>query len=148
MFVNDQIVRRVFHKATGVKNVPLTFHTITSNAKAKQPRGLFLPLWGNFDDLMEAINNGAIAAVWEEGRHVPPYTPNHFPLFFSQNLWDDVKLLLEQYIGFLKQEKHVKEMSNLFDIEFLKEKMATYDNPDKIRSILELMQTLEDMRRG
>lgn len=146
MYLGYGLLSQIFPETTGIKDPMLMFHTVTSDADADQPRGLFIPLWGNGDDLKKALNNGAVAAIWEKGQQVPSYTPNHFPVFYTNNLWEDVKKMLEIHIEMVKQEKEVKQMSKFIDTGLLNEKIKTYDSSDKIKQILELIQTLEGLR--
>ena len=138
----------IFSKTAGIQDLSLEFDTVATNGEDKQPRGLFIPLWENSADLLAAIHNGAIAAIWEEERDLPPYTPNHFPIFFTKDLENDIKNMLESYIEMLKQEEERTQMSNFINVELLNEKMKTYDDSDKVKPIMQLMQTLEDVRRG
>lgn len=138
----------IFSKTAGIKDLSLEFDTVATNGEEEQPRGLFIPLWGNSYELLDAIHNGAIAAIWEEDRKLPAYTPNHFPIFFTKDLETDIKNMLESYIETVKQEEERKQMSNFINVELLNEKMKTYDDFDKVKPIIQLMQTLEDVRRG
>ncbi|WP_318504899.1 hypothetical protein [Bacillus sp. T3] len=138
----------IFSKTAGIQDLSLEFDTVATNGEEEQPRGLFIPLWGNSNELLDAIHNGAIAAIWEEDHKLPAYTPNHFPIFFTKDLETDIKIMLESYIETVKQEEERTQMSNFINVELLNEKMKTYDDSDKVKPIMQLMQTLEDVRRG
>lgn len=148
MKVGYNLLTNVFSKTGGIKDESLEFQTVATRGKDVQPMGLFIPLWGNSDELLEAINNGAVAAIWEEGRELPRYTPNHFPIFFTNEMTKDIKKMLDDYIEMLKQEEDRKQMSKFIDVELLNEKMKTYDDFEKVKPILKLMQSLEEVRRG
>jgi hypothetical protein len=148
MYLDYRTLIQIFPKSTGIKDLALEFLSISTSGKSKQPRGLFIPLWENDDELLQAINNGAVAAIWEQNSVLPSYCPNHFPVFFSKNIWEDVNKMLVSYIEMLKQEEEIKQMSIFLDVELLNEKLKTYDEYDKTKQILQLVQALEEVRRG
>ena len=62
-----------------------------------QPKGIFIPLYHDSGELKEAIANGAIAALWEDDKALPNYMPNHFSVFYANDLWKGLKNMLEKY---------------------------------------------------
>jgi hypothetical protein len=150
MYLGFDLLARIFPHSSGIKESELHFHTVSDQGANSQPRGLFIPLWGNSQDLLEAIHNGAVAAIWEQGKPIPAYRPNHFPLFFTNNLAGDVIRLMKEYIQILKQEDERETMSNFLfiDEQLLNEKLKTYDSAELYSEMLPLAQTLMDLRRG
>ena len=47
-------------------------------------------------ELNEAIENGAIAAIWDEEKTLPSYTPSYFPVFLTNDLWKGLEDMLNQ----------------------------------------------------
>lgn len=150
MYLGYSLLAQIMPNSIGIKDSELLFSTIALNGAIKQPYGLFIPLWNNSDELMMAINNGAVAAVWEEDRGIPAFTPNHFPIFLTKNIKEDVKNMLELYLEMIKQEEEVKQVTNfpISDFELLNEKVKTYDKSDILHQIVPLVQELEGLRRG
>ena len=150
MYLGFDILARIFPHSLGIKETGLLFHTVSDQGNVLQPRGLFIPLWGNSQELFEAINNGAVAAIWEHGQPIPAYRPNHFPLFITTNLGQDVIRLMNEYSQILKQEDERETMSNFLFIndQLLNEKLKTYDKAELYSEMLPLAQTLMDLRRG
>lgn len=148
MYLDFQMLKQVFTKVQGLSDSELMFQSISTTGDTKQPKGLFIPVFGNGDDLLSAINQGAIGAVWDTNTPIPAYKPNHFPLFLTDNLLTDVEKLLILYKEKVKQEEDVKQMSILVDVELLKEKNSTYDYSNQLKQILQHMEALAASRRG
>ena len=150
MYLTFTMLAEIFPHSTGIKEQNLSFHTVSDQGEDPQPRGLFIPLWNNSQDLLKAITNGAVAAIWVKDVPVPAYTPNHFPLFYTKNLEGDVFRLMKEYIQLLKQEDERETMSNFLfiDQKILNEKIQTYDKAVIFNDLLPLAQTLMDLRRG
>ncbi len=148
MYLGYSLVAQSIPNSLGIKDFELLFYTIATNGMVKQPRGLFIPLGDNSDELLMAINNGAVAAVWEADRVIPAFTPNHFPIFLTKNIKEDVKNMLELYLENIKQNKEMNQLTHFSDLELLNEKLKTYDKSDIMHQIVPLVQKLESLRRG
>jgi hypothetical protein len=125
---NDLV--EMFESFRGVQDADHLYYTISDNAKVPQPRGLFIPISEESGELLEAIANGAIAVVWESKKPVPHYTPNHFPVFFTDNLVASLRRILQKQIDKLDGELEVKMMKTnlvILNKELLKENKQTYD---------------------
>ena len=72
------------------------FHTVTAFSQVLQPKGIFIPLYKDSGELNEAIENGAIAAIWDEEKTLPSYTPSYFPVFLTNDLWKGLEDMLNQ----------------------------------------------------
>ncbi len=125
---NDLVT--LFSHFKGVKEADHLYFTITDNAAVSQPRGLFVPLNDNSGELLDAIANGAIAAIWERNKPIPKYTPNHFPIFFTDNPIEGMTQLLRFYYEKINGDNAKKMNVTKFEFlnkKLLKENKETYD---------------------
>ncbi|GGH74502.1 UDP-N-acetylmuramoyl-tripeptide--D-alanyl-D-alanine ligase [Pullulanibacillus pueri] len=62
---------------------------ISTDSRQKVENSLFIPIVGEYfdghDHLFEAKENGAVAALWQEGKPVPRDLEQDFPLFFVED---------------------------------------------------------------
>lgn len=94
-------LKRVFPKFTGnIDNDNLINKVITDSRKNVE-QSLFIPIEGErfdgHDFLKQAIENGAIATVWNKQKQVPDFVPDHFPVFFVSNTIDALQQLATHY---------------------------------------------------
>jgi hypothetical protein len=75
----------------------IQFHTVSTFACFPQGKGLFIPLHHDSGELEEAISNGAIGMLWEKNKALPHYMPNHFFVFYSNDLWKGLENMLDKY---------------------------------------------------
>ncbi|MEH7492988.1 hypothetical protein [Neobacillus niacini] len=146
---NDLV--KLFSDIRGIKEADHLYITVTDNANAMQTRGLFIPLSEDSGELLEAIANGAIAAIWDKKKQLPKYTPNHFPIFFTDNLIETVRELLKFYIE--KIDGDIAEKMNMTNFVFLnkkllKENKETYDIAVMLEKISKLNSNDNFERRG
>jgi hypothetical protein len=140
MFLMYEDIANLFLKTKGVGN-NLPFYSVSTSSSMKQPKGLFVPVFKDSGELNEAIQNGAIAAIWDDSVQLPTYVPNHFPIFFTNDLmgslYDVVRVFLEKLNGDKMQIMSTTKF--LFDKEkLLNENFPSYDKP-----VLEFVQNLE-----
>lgn len=114
MYLALKDLTQLFSEKQGVQD-DMLFHTMADQSDVAQPRGLFVPLNENSGSLSEAIANGAIAAVWDSEKEIPYYTPNHFPIFFTND-----PILAIQSILNLYKEKLDGETDKIMDITNIK----------------------------
>ncbi len=86
----------LFPKRKGINDSVLHFHTVTAFSQVLQPKGIFIPLYKDSGELGEAIENGAIAAIWDGEKALPSYTPSYFPVFLTKDLWKGLGDMLNQ----------------------------------------------------
>jgi hypothetical protein len=86
----------LFPNRRGINDSVLHFHTVTAFSQVLQPKGIFIPVYSDSGELNEAIENGAIAAIWDEERTLPSYTPSYFPVFLTNDLWKGLEDMLNQ----------------------------------------------------
>jgi UDP-N-acetylmuramyl pentapeptide synthase len=124
-----QDVSSLFPKKAGIVEQTIQFCTVSTHAGDKQPKGLFIPCFEGSGALQEAIANGAIAAVWQENHPVPAYTPNHFPLFFTEDLLKGLEDIMKLYLDYLPHHEEKMGKTNFIfqRSELLNEKESTYD---------------------
>lgn len=124
-----QDVSSLFSRATGIGDENIHFHTVSSLAVAKQPKGLFVPVSSDSGTLQEAISNGAVAAVWPEGEQVPAYAPNHFPIFYTQDNLKGLEKIMNSYYDYLTKHEDTNERTKFIFLNkaLLNEADETYD---------------------
>ncbi|MEH7122959.1 hypothetical protein V7149_15840 [Bacillus sp. JJ1503] len=135
---------KLFPKMKGIQDHELFFHTVATISDVPQFRGVFIPLGENTGELKKAIENGAVAALWKEEMEIPRYTPNHFPIFFTNDLLKGLKDMMELYIEKLNQQQktELKVTNFLFSDEILlNENNSTYD----IAVIAEKMKVINNL---
>jgi hypothetical protein len=141
---------RLFPKTNGRSDPALAFYTVTAFAHILQPKGIFIPLYKDSGELKEAIEHGAIAAIWDEEIPLPSYTPTYFYIFYTNDLWKGLKNMLEQYckkldtIEELDQNERTKFYFSLKNS--LNEKENTYDIAVMADELDQLMEELNDGR--
>lgn len=86
----------LFPNRRGINDSVLHFHTVTAFSQVLQPKGIFIPVYRDSGELNEAIENGAIAAIWDEEKALPSYTPSYFPVFLTNDLWKGLEDMLNQ----------------------------------------------------
>lgn len=125
-------LKLLFSDSSGIQDIQLDIETVSSSAELNQPKGLFIPLWPKSGELKTAIANGAVAAVWKREQEIPKYTPNHFPIFYVDDLLPAVKEILLSYREKLKKEETgtKKDRTNFLflDKKLLNDFYETYDN--------------------
>jgi hypothetical protein len=130
MYLAFKDLADLFTDSKGVKNADHMYHTVSDKANVLQPKGLFTPVNENSGDLLEAIANGAIAAVWNKKIMLPRYTPNHFPVFFTDDPIDAVGKVLYYYTEKIDGDRTEQmNMTNflLFNKKLLIDNIDTYD---------------------
>lgn len=140
MLLTYKDLSKLFPHTSGIKDNNLSFQTISSSAHIYQPKGVFIPLCNASGELQEAIANGAVAAIWKKGKEIPKYTPNHFPIFYCEDLLKGLKEMLLLYREKLQEMDNMEKTNFLFlDEKLLNEYYETYDIAvieDKLNKIL------------
>ncbi|MGG1678810.1 hypothetical protein ACIFOT_24275 [Neobacillus sp. NRS-1170] len=129
MFLALTDLSGLFIDHQGVQDEHLIY-TVTDQANVIQPKGLFVPVNDGAEELSEAIANGAIAAIWERGKRLPHYTPNHFPVFFTSDSVEAIQKLLQHYLEKINGEiEATMEITNFkfSNKELLNKNRETYD---------------------
>lgn len=82
----------------------LAINRITTDSRLKTDHALFIPIIGDqlngHDYVEQAIENGAVAIVWDEKEELPPSIPRDFPVFFTE----DTTAGLQQLAAYYREE--------------------------------------------
>ncbi|MDQ0270337.1 hypothetical protein [Cytobacillus purgationiresistens] len=114
----------IFPNRAGVQNEELIFRLIATSSKLIQGKGLYIPIEEEIPDLKQALENGAVAAVWKAGEKLPAFTPNHFPILFTNDLLKGLEDMMNVYVNKLQQT----------DGEQLTETKLMFSNKDEIQT--------------
>jgi hypothetical protein len=104
----------LFPNRKGINDSVLQFHTVTAFSQVLQPKGVFIPLYSDSGELNEAIENGAIGAIWDEKKTLPSYTPNYFPVFLTNDLWKGLEDMLNQLSKILSLSEEIESNQTTF----------------------------------
>ncbi len=102
LFYDD--VKKLFPESFGIRLPGFAFLVVSNSTSDKMEKGLYIPL-GTDIDLFKSINLGAVASLWPRDKNVPPFVPNHFPLFLVENVQLAYDELLNYYKLNYNQEK-------------------------------------------
>ena len=137
MFLALKDLASLFTDIKGIQD-DMMFYTVTDQANTVQPKGLFVPINEESGELLDAIANGAIAAIWDYEKKLPRYTPTYFPVFFTNDKAEAIKNMLKLYSEKLNGEtnKHMEITNfNFLNKKLLNKNNQTYD----IAVILEML---------
>lgn len=151
MFLTYGELAKLFPNKYGIQDYELYFHTVASNSAVLQPKGLFIPFEEGSGKLSQAIENGAIAALWDEKESIPSYTPNHFPIFITNDLLKGLKDMMELYIENISYMNQTRiEVTNFLFLDEvrLKETESTYDIAVMSEKILTVREQLQSGKEG
>ncbi|OIK14035.1 hypothetical protein BIV60_13050 [Bacillus sp. MUM 116] len=151
MYLVYKDIANFIHEIRGAHDANLMFYTVTDQASANQPKGIFVPLSEESGDLKEALVNGAIAAIWQKGKMLPRYTPNHFPVFLAEDPGGAVRLILKQYIEKLDGETEKTMNITKFDIlnkKILNKNNETYDIAAMLNELSDKSNAASQERKG
>ncbi|WP_066066521.1 hypothetical protein [Neobacillus soli] len=129
MYLAFKDLASLFADRQGIED-DMVYYTVTDQANVVQPKGLFIRLTEESGELSEAIANGAIAAIWDQENRVPQYTPNHFPIFFTNDPAVAIRNLLNLYNE--KIDGETDEKMEITNFKFTQKKLLnknkeTYD---------------------
>lgn len=139
---------QLFPQNKGISEPSLSFLTVAAFARIPQPKGIFVPLF--HDDsgvLKDAIDHGAVAALWDEKIPLPAYIPNHFIVFYCNDLLKGLKKMIELYRkNQLEMEEEQMNQTKFYFLPeiSLNEKESTYD----LAIVKELDLLLKDNEDG
>jgi UDP-N-acetylmuramyl pentapeptide synthase len=150
MYLALKDFQELFQETRGVQD-DLLFFTVSDHSNCSQPRGVFIPLNKKSGELADAITNGAIAAIWDKAKKIPHYTPNHFPLFFTDDPAEAARRILQFYIEKLDGEADKKMKMTAFDFinkKLLNKNNETYDIAVMLKHVLPKKNSGKTERRG
>jgi UDP-N-acetylmuramyl pentapeptide synthase len=143
MFLTYDDLVNLFPNVKGIKE-EFQFVTVSTDSMLDQRKGLFIPLYEDSGYLNEAIQNGAIGAIWDEQVELPTYIPNHFPIFYTNDLKKALEQLLKTYVDKLNGENN--ELMDMTKFLFIEEKLLNENIPSYDKPVLEFVPRQE--RRG
>lgn len=150
-----QSIATVFCNNKGAVNDNSEINKVYTDSRQSVKKGLFVPIVGErfdgHDFLMDAINNGATAALWEEGRALPAFIPNDFPIFFVKNTLTGLQELSKYYLNNIEPtvigitgSNGKTTIKDLVDV-VLKEKYLTHKTKGNYNNHIGLPLTILDM---
>lgn len=142
-------VANLFVEKQGIRG-DFLFFSVTDQADVTQPKGLFIPVNEESGSLSRAIENGAIAAVWDKQSELPAYTPNHFPVFFTSDCRNALQQIIKIYYEKLIGETEKKMVMTDFKIsnkKLLNKSSESYDIAVMLKKIKNWQET-DSERRG
>jgi hypothetical protein len=149
MYLSLQDLASLFGDSRGIQD-DLLFVSVTDQAHESQPKGLFVPLNEESGELSVAIANGAIAAIWNHETKLPRYTPNHFPIFFTNDSTEAIINILNRYNEKLNGETDkIMEITNFkfSNKKLLNKNNETYDIAVILKEII-IKFAHDNERRG
>ena len=79
----------------------VSIEEVTSDSRKKTVNALFIPLVGEkFDGhayIEQAIDHGAVAAIWNKKKPLPSFLPNNFLVFFVEDTLEALQRLAVEY---------------------------------------------------
>ncbi|WP_075981020.1 hypothetical protein [Bacillus massilinigeriensis] len=143
MFLTNSDLRELFPQSKGFVYGSMSFQTVAFRSSYIQPKGLFIPVFHDSGELQEAIENGAIAALWDKNKDIPRYTPNDFPIFLTNDLLEGLMNMIKLYKNKIEENKTDKdEKTNFIFLEenLLNETDETYDIAVMAKKLKELIE--------
>ena len=79
----------------------ITINTVTTDSRQKLKQSLFIPIVGErfdgHDYMKQALENGAVAAFWDENKPLPQFLPTDFPVFLVADTLTALQTLATHY---------------------------------------------------
>jgi UDP-N-acetylmuramyl pentapeptide synthase len=125
MYLALKDLESLFDNSRGIQD-NLLFASVSDQANETQPKGLFVSFNGKNGELSEAIANGAIAAIWNPDHDLPRYTPNHFPVFFTNDPAVAIRTILKRYIEKLNGD--TDKIMEITNFKFSNKKLLNKNN--------------------
>ena len=100
MFTTDWLTT-IFNNFEGNPRTALSIQEVNIDSRKKTKDSLFIPIIGEkFDGhefVLQAIDNGAVAVIWNSERQLPPDLPKDFPVFLVDDTVEALQLLSIKY---------------------------------------------------
>ncbi|MFQ3545842.1 UDP-N-acetylmuramoyl-tripeptide--D-alanyl-D-alanine ligase [Halobacillus rhizosphaerae] len=92
----------LFTNYKGAANDRIALHQVMTDTRKEAKQSLFVPIVGDafdaHDFLKQAIQQGAVAALWQENRALPKFVPTDFPVFYVKDTTEALQQLAEYYL--------------------------------------------------
>ncbi|WP_044893858.1 hypothetical protein [Bacillus alveayuensis] len=99
-----RFLKKLFPITRGIEDDTIEFQHLFVHPLQAADKGLFVPLKYEHKDLQQAIESGAIAALWKKDVPLPAYVPNHFPIFFVSSPLQALTEIIETYLQLNEME--------------------------------------------
>ena len=103
MLFTTQWLQKLFKKTRGDLQQSIDIHQVTTDSREPSYQGLFIPLIGEHFDghqfIFDAIERGAVAALWQGDRPLPDTLNPSFPIFYV----DDTLVALQELAATYRQ---------------------------------------------
>lgn len=97
-----EILKEISTKYQGTISTDIMIEQVFIDSRNQARKGLFIPIVGDrFDGhayIHEAIKNGAIATLWEEGKPIPKEFSEQFPIFYVKDTLHALADLAKKYL--------------------------------------------------
>ncbi|MCP3742686.1 hypothetical protein [Rossellomorea sp. BNER] len=131
-------IKKLYSITRGVEEEALEFESISCIPSIKLKKGLYIPFEGE-KGLFDAIQNGAVSSLWSRSINLPKWIPNHFPVFFTDNIDYALEEIMRDYKQKLKQEEW-ETMTKFFINHTEKEKYdTTYEDASMNKKSLDVV---------
>lgn len=101
MLFSSEELFSYFPKNIRTSDSPFMIQEVNTDSRKKSKNSLFIPIAGDTFNghhyIDEAIKNGAIAALWEEGETLPKTIPVDFPIFLVADTIQALQKLAYEY---------------------------------------------------
>lgn len=101
MLFNMDWITTIFSNYKGEINESTNINHVTIDSRDNFIDSLFIPIEGErfngHDFLKQAIENGAIATLWNKTKELPDFVPDNFPVFFVSNTTHALQQLAAKY---------------------------------------------------
>lgn len=94
-------LNQLFTKHNQPQDETLVIEQVTIDSRKQAEKSLFIPIIGDtfngHEFVEQAIENGAIAIIWDEKEKLPPSIPSDFPVFYTSNTTIALQKLAAHY---------------------------------------------------
>lgn len=101
MLFTTKFLTEIFHDNRGKADNRIKINQVATDSRKPLDHALFIPLVGdNFDGhdyLNQALDQGAVAALWDKAVPLPKFLPNDFPVFYVEDTLDALQHLAKRY---------------------------------------------------
>lgn len=101
MLFKIEDLEQFFDKSRGNVDNAKVIDSVNTDSRKVAPQSLFIPIVGEtfngHDYVEQAIENGAVAVVWDEKEELPTSIPADFPVFFTRDTIESLQKIAKGY---------------------------------------------------
>lgn len=101
MLFSTEFLAELFPETRGLVENGLAINQVTTDSRHLTDQSLFIPLKGDSFDghkfLKGAIDNGAVATLWQKDMELPAFIPDEFVVFYVEDTLKALQQLAHQY---------------------------------------------------